>query len=338
MVVIGDPTAETVLKVKLAGCKCILTPNTHQPSLFSGEKKKLKLSKQHGSASQAPPPPPSLPALCISLGASSFTLTSAMYSGNASSTSPQRHQVRAILRQIEAYDVDFEIVPLRTHPSGHKILSLPIWEIYRHSKTTGKVERDSSYVQLDFDEVFCALSLPQMAKIFFLLKSWNSPSLSSSDVAKFSLPSFPNNLGHLQLTLKDATLTHSSTDEFSLSSFVLSSCSIVLLRDSQTGRLCHAVPVLYGPLRTEEWNSVEAYHNPPSHTPSSSSSSSSSHSPESLIEMFTSSPQEKFRGIFIHRNLFFQCRKHLLKNTKILHSNLVLQLTHTVKNFMFDWN
>ena len=308
MVVIGDPKAETVLKVKLAGIKCILTPNTHQPSPFIGEKKKLKLSKQHGSTSQAV-----LPALCVTLASSSITLTSAMYSGNASSTVPQRHQVRAILRQIEAYDVDLDTLPLRTQPSGRKIVSLPRWEIYRHSKTTGEVDRDSSYIQLDFDEVFCGLSLPQMAKIFFLFKSWNSSSLSSSDTAKFSPPLFLDNLGHLQLSLKDATLTHSSTDEFSLSSSVVSSCSIVLLRDSRTGRLCHAVPVLYGPLRTEEWNSVEAYHNPSSHTPSSSSSS---HSPESLLEMFTSSPREKFKGIFIYHDLFFHCRKCLEKTRK----------------------
>ena len=286
MVVIGDPKAETVMKIKLAGGRALITPNAHHLPLSTSDQKKSKSLKQLASM-----PHSSLPAICITLGQSSLSITSAMYSGNASKDVSQRHQMRAELCQLELSILDIRGFPPEKLSEQEKILSLPKWEIYQHSKTYGEAEGDSLYLQLDLEEISCTLSLEQMAKMFFIYASWSQQALSTFTSMKFSPAPVPDRLGHLQVLVRDSTLTKSASGEFTLLSSVLSSCNLVIVRESQMGRLCHAVPVLFGPLGTEHWSTVEAFCEPPSQL-----ASHALH--ERLVEFFTASPSEGHSGVY----------------------------------------
>lgn len=291
MVVIGDPKAETSFKINLAGGRAIVTSNTHYLASSPSEHAKPKPLKQLSH----PNPSPSLPVLSLSLARSTISITSAMYNGNASLESPQRQQMRVVFSQLEVADFgDFTVSVLnRQLAELNKILSVPKFEVYLHSKTAGEgaVEEDSSYLQLDMEELSCVLSPEQVAKTGYVYLSWYSPTQLPG--AKFDCPPVPQNLGHLHISMKEVTLTKSTTTKFTFFSVVLSSCSAVLLRDSMTGRLCHAVPVLCGPITTGKWNTTEAY----SRESLQHRGSDTSH--ERLLEFFTATPDEGLSGTVI---------------------------------------
>ena len=295
---IGDPKAETVFKINLAGVRAVVTSNTHYLTSSPSDHKKSKTPNKQSLSAHSHSPPPLLPALSITLARSTVNITSAMYSGNASTDSPQRRQIRANFCQVEVADLDnFTSFTLNgSLPTQlNKVVSVPKFEVYQHSKLTGEAtQENTSYVQLDLEELSCALSSEQTAKLLYVYASWSNTAKFSDSVPKFDLPSFPDNLGHLHVSVKEGTLTKSVATEFTLLSAVLSSCSVVLLRDSTTGRLCHALPVLCGPVATEQWNTTEVYSRAGLRPQSSSAGR------ERLVEFFTATPNDGHSGMYMY--------------------------------------
>lgn len=296
MVVLGDPKAETTFKINLAAGRAVVTSNTHYLAFPpSDQHVKLKPSKP---LSHPLPSPPPLPAVSVHLAHSSLTITSAMYSGNASPDIPQRNQMRVIIKQLELTDLDNFTAFVLNSPSTQSsttILTVPKFEIYRHLKTTGedKMEGDSSYLQLELEELSCTLSVEQMARTGYLYWSWYTTQ-SPDFRTKFECPAVPKNLGHLHISVKESMITKSISSKFTFLSVVVSSCSTVLLQDSNTGRLCHAVPVVCGPIATERWNTAEAYRKENMQPQVFGVGS------ERLLEFCTATPSEDHSGIVVH--------------------------------------
>ena len=274
MVVIGDPKAETTFKITFTGGKAVIASNTHYLSASSSSSSSLGehvKPKPALKAQQPPPPPPPpppshpLPTLTVSLERSTIHMTLAMYSGNATPETPQRHQMRVSLNQLEVVEGgNFKLGTERTTGQSNKIFTVPKLEVYKHSKTTGEGEGvkcdDSSYLQLNLEELSCVISPEQISKTCFVFSSWYHGGPSGSPRTKIDFHPAPQTLGgHLHTSLKEVELTKSVTDAFTFLSATVASCGLVLLRDSTTGRLCHAVPVVSGPIATEQWNRSSVY-------------------------------------------------------------------------------
>ena len=315
MVVIGDPKAETTFKIALAGVRATVTSNTHylpcsSTSSSLSDKSKSPLKQPSHAPPPLPPLPPHsppLPALCVTLDRSTINITSAMYGGNACSGAPQRHQLRANFNQLEISEIDnFVVFDLHCTTQLKKILSVPKLEIYRHLKTTvdddTKQEDKTSYLQLDLlDEVSCAISPEQVAKINFIYSSWYSgtppPNIGFPRAKSDCTPTPQDSGGHLHISVRDIVLTKSVTSQFTFLSLVVTSCSVVLLQDSVTGRLCHAVPVLCSPLATGRWNTSEAYMESGERLQCEADSDERE---ERFVEFFTTIPDDNNSGIYIH--------------------------------------
>ena len=329
MVVIGDPKAETTFKINMAGGRAILTSNTHylpcSPSAPSDHGKSKTVSKQPSTPSSSPP----LPTLTASLARSTVTITSAMYSGNATLETPQRNQTRVNISQLHISELEnFTLGCMPDGMQSNRICSIPKLEIYRHLKTAGEAdaisENDSSYLQLQVEEVSCVVSPKQISKTGHIYSSWYTGSLisgplgpkiegpSSSQDPKISAPLGPKIQGsspskdpqvHLHISIRDVELTTSTAATFTFSSVIVTSCSVLLLCDSTTGRLCHAVPILCGPIATGEWSSISAYYSEDwvKHQTRSAGNNS-----DRLIEFFTARPHEKYSG-----NIFDKVTIHL---------------------------
>lgn len=293
MVVLGDPKAETTFKISLSGGRAVVTSNTHYLAFPSSDQQvKLKPSKLPSHPLPSPPPP--LPALSVSLAHLTLNITSAMYSGNASTDTPQRNQMRVIIKQLELADLENFTNFVLNYPSAQSntILTVPKFEIYRHLKTTGEdnMEENSSYLQLELEELSGTFSVEQMARNGYMYSSWYTT--QSPDVRpKFECPIVPKNLGHLHISVKDSMLTKSISSKFTFLSIAVSSCSIVLLQDSSTGRLCRAVPVVCGPIATDQWNTAGAYRRENLQPQIFSVGS------ERLVEFCTATPSEDHSGI-----------------------------------------
>lgn len=289
MVVLGDPKAETTFKISLAGGRAVVTSNTHYLA-FPSSDQQVKLKPPKPPSHPLPSPPP-LPAVNVSLAHLNLSTTSAMYSGNASTDIPQRNQMRVIIKQLELADLENFTNFVLNCPSTqfNTILTVPKFEIYRHLKTTGEdnMEENSSYQQLELEELSCTFSVEQMARAGYMYSSWYTTQFP--DVrAKFECPIVPKNLGHLHVSVKESMLTKSISSKFTFLSIAVSSCSIVLLQDSSTGRLCRAVPVVCGPIATDQWNTAGAYRR--ENLPPQICS-------ERLVEFCTATPSEDHSGI-----------------------------------------
>ena len=301
MVVIGDPKAETSFKITLAGGRTIVASNTHYLPSFSSSRDPSK-PKTHSKIQSLPPPPPthSLPTLAVSLARSTISLTSPMYSGNATLENPQRSQARVALSQLELADgTEFSLGPKEVQVK--RIVSVPKLEIYTHSKTTGDnkamQEKDSSYLQLHVEEVSCMASAEQVSITSFVVFSWYSGS-SITDPSRTKIPCPPTGSkipgGHLHVSVKEVELTKSVSASFTFISATVDSCGVVLLCDSTRGRLCHAIPVVCGPLPTDQWNNTDAYTSRARARRFGEDEGSSGR----LLELFTAMPHAENTGRF----------------------------------------
>ena len=298
MVVIGDPKAETSFKITLSRGKATLTSNTHYlPSLSSSPNDH---GKSKAPSKQPPLPPSPLPTLCVSLARSSVSIISAMYSGNATPECPQRHQRRVNINQLEVTEIEnFTLSDTNDHQSN-RILNVPKLEIYQHLKTTGDKdtmpERNSVYLQLHVDEVSCMVSPEQVSKTSFVCLSWyKEKPMPDPHWLIIECPTTPKNSagGHLSLSIKEVELTKSVATTYTFISAIIASCSVVLVCDSSVGRLCHAIPVLCGPVATEQWNTWTAYNIKEQLEQHRWTGSDGS---ERLVEFFTAIPDEKHPG------------------------------------------
>ena len=296
MVVLGDPKAETSFKITSAGGRAVVVSNTHYLASFSSSSNEHTKSKPPLKIQSLPLPPPShaLPTLTLSLARSTVSITSAMYSGNASLETPQRSQMRVALSQLEIADGgEFSLSPKQSELK--RIVSAPKLEIYSHSKTTGdgKVikENDSSYLQLHVEEISCVASAEQVSRSSFIVSSWYNglfvPGRPKTKTKCLSSPEISG--GHLHISVKEVELTKSVMVSYTFLSATVDSFCVVLLCDSTKGRLCHAIPVVYGPISTVQWNKTDAYTSTNSYEQGDGSTSR-------MLEFFTALPHKDTSG------------------------------------------
>ena len=121
--------------------------------------------------------------------------------------------------------------------------------------------------------------------------------------------------GHLHFSLKEVELTKSVTAAFTFVSATVTSCSVVLLCDSTIGRLCHAIPIVSGPIDTECWNTRDSYNDSRRVHPEYQREGEDSR----LLEFFTALPNQNHAG-----NIHSYSRSHDLEPITYLKSGHVI--------------
>ena len=208
-----------------------------------------------------------------------------MYSGNAAEETPQKYQLRLRISDVQAGSVDIHSLGASEVSGSEQCLHVPILEFNQHSKITGEERGDTSYLQLDIEEATATFSPAQLSKIFFFYGSWrNEPTPLSQQVPPLSASAQQS----IHLLVTNMTVTRSSSEQFTLLSLVLGGVAGEIIKDS-ADKLCHVIPVLNGPLETQNWNTVGSY---------KSEANSDLLSPqERLVEFFVATPTEKFEGV-----------------------------------------
>ena len=293
MVVIGDPEAETIVKIRLASGRMVVTPNTHYIPTRDTRHQSLKSSNKRPQKATSL----KLPILCFAVAQSSVHVTYPMYTGNASQETPQKYHLRAEIRDITGGDLDSPGVHFQEEDlaSLERFLHVPNLEISQHSTTVGIEETQTSYLQVDVEEGSLTLSLLRISKLLSISGSWRGESIPGAMLAE--CPSTPppptggeSGLGHLQLLMKNLTVTQSISEQFSLLSAVLGegSGSLVKVKDASSDK--QLLRFFHGPLDTQEWNTVGAFQEPKSRSRSVSCSE------ERLVELFIATPHQEFKG------------------------------------------
>ena len=289
MVVIGDPTAETIFRIKLAGGETILTPNVHYlPTVKLGHRP-TKVQKPSSSKTK----PPKLPGLYATLSESSVHMVQPMYGGNASDEVPQRYQLHAKFCEIQLGPVSFRTLEGSMKQTCMEMfLKVPSLEASKHSKTHGQNESENAYLQLDVPEMSSTLSVANVSKLLFISGSWKADPATSSTQVKFNSPTTLHpNVGKLQFSVKNAVVTKSTSEHFSLLSVVLGECSGAIVEYSNTDKkLGQVSPFFKGPYDTQRWNKVNAYKQ------SDLKKQDSFYADERLIEFFVATPHNDCEG------------------------------------------
>ena len=289
MIVIGDPSAETIFRIKLAGGETILTPNVHYLPTVKPGHRPTKPQKPSFSKTKLP----KLPGLCASLSESSVHIVQPMYAGNASEEIPQRYQLHAKFCEIQVSSVSFRTLEgSLKQTSMEMFLQIPSLEASKHSKTHGQSESENAYLQLDIQEMSSTLSIASVSKLLFISGSWKTDPATSSTQVKFnSPPTLPPNVGKLQLSLKNAIVTKSISEHFSLLSVILGECSGAIVEYSSTDKkLFQVSPFFKGPYDTQRWNTVNSYRQ------SELKKQDLFYADERLIEFFMATPHKNCEG------------------------------------------
>ncbi len=223
-------------------------------------------------------------------------MTKAMYSGNATPVHPQRSQLRLRANDLQAGTVDAQGLEEVWWGGGAtgQLVSVPLVELNKHHKTMGEdTSNDTSYIQLDIDELSMTASLHDLAKLFFISASWKGSTQPHPHASFCPLPSLTTaaSLGHLHALLRHATLTQSSEECHSLLSLVVGEGSGGIVKESSgEGRGACVVPVLHGPLDTQQWNTADVY----SWSHVRRSSNPAGH--DRLVELFLARPAQQCEG------------------------------------------
>jgi vacuolar protein sorting-associated protein 13B len=289
MVVIGDPKAETIVKVRLASGRAVVTPNTHYIPASDTRHQSLKSSNKTPRRVASS----KLPVLCFAIARSSVHITYPMYTGNASEETPQKYHLRAEICGVTGSDLDSQGIHFQEEDFANleQFLHVPNLEVSHHSKTIGIEETQTSYLQLDVEEGSLALSLLRISKLLSITGSWRGESIPRSTLAQIPSTSTPtggeSGQGHLLLSVKNLTVTQSISEEFSLLSAVLGEGNGSLVKDTPDKQL---LPFFHGPLDTQQWNTVCAFQELKSQPRSVSCSE------ERLVELFVATPHQKLKN------------------------------------------
>lgn len=287
MVRIGDPKAETTFRIRLAGGEAVLSPNVHYLPVVKSDHRHKKLQRQSSSKVK----PPKLPGLLATVSECSVHITEPMYSGNASKEIAQRTQLIANVCEIQIGTVSFRTLEgMLKGSSKETFLCVPSLEINKHSKTYGVGGNNTAYLQLDVEEMSGTFSIAQISKLLFISGSWQSDPATFS--VKFTPPVVHPKLGNLHLSVKNATVTKSISEQFSLLSAILVECSGAIVDNcSSSNKQCHVYPFLQGPCDTQALNKVHSYKQSGEEKPELF------HTHERLVELFIATPHEDYEGI-----------------------------------------
>ena len=292
MVVIGDPKAETIAKIRMAGGRVMLTPNTHYIPACDTRQQSLKTSNKTPQKASSL----KLPIVCFAITRSSIHITQPMYNGNASEEVPQKYHLRAEIRDVTGGGLDSQGIHFQEEDFTdlEQFLHIPNLEISQHSKNVGIEERQTSYSQLDVEEGSATLSLPCLSKLLSIIGSWRGESVARSLLAGHPPPlskiSEESELGQLHFLVKNLTVTQSISEQFSLLSAVLGECSGSLVKSTRSDKLEPVLPFFHGPLDTQEWNTIRAYEE------LKSKPGSVDCSEERLVELFIATPHQELKG------------------------------------------
>ena len=308
MVVLGDPKAETIFNIELAGGQAVLTANGHylptanatSPHLGGGTKKSSKKAKKPKSVA--------LPSLCLVVCGATLNLVLPMYSGNATSDAPQRTQLKArlcdihsgtlTLQRLEAAQTRVAIANGESSVGVGEFkqcLHIPAVELSYHTKSYGErqegVERDGLYLQFDVEKIVGSFSHTHASKLLFLAGTWATTESHSSS-CDIECPAHPGSkLGYLHMSILKTSLTYSGMEHYSLSSAVVGELSVAMVKDSSPRKLGCLLPVVYGPLDTSLWSTVNHYNSPsyPFIPPPSPS--------ERVVELLMARPYQNMTGL-----------------------------------------
>ena len=309
MVVLGDPKAETLFNVELAGGQAVLTANGHYlatattASPLMGGMKSKKISKKAKK-----PKSLALPGLCIVLCGVTLNLVLPMYSGNATLASPQRTQLKARLRgshcgtltlqRLEDAQTNVVISNGESPPAAGEFkqcLHVPMVEFSYHTTSYGGegVERGGLYLQFDVEKLAGTFSHTHISKLLFIAGTWTATESHASS-CDIECPAHPGSkLGHLHVSILNTSLTHSGMEHYGLSSAVVGEVSVAMVKDSSPRKLGCLLPVLYGPLNTDLWSNIDCYNHPSTVRPTSTS--------ERVVECFMARPHQNMAGLSVMR-------------------------------------
>ena len=301
---LGDPKAETLFNIEFTGGQVVLTPNTHYLSTMASGSPHAGAKSKKSSKKMKKPKSVALPGLCVVSCGLTLNLVLPMYSGNATPEIPQRTQVKAKLSDVQSGTTSLQklgdaqkCVPVSKgddiNGNFKQFLHVPCVEFSFHMKRQGEEGKEKEggvYFQLDIEKVVSSLSHTHVSKLLFVGGTWAAKESHASS-ADIECPAHPGSkLGHLHLSVLNTSLSYTGADYYSLSSAVVSEVSVAMVKDAGARKLGCLLPVVYGPINTQEWNSVSRYvrpcPTPPLTTP-----------PERLIEFFIARPYHSVKGV-----------------------------------------
>ena len=304
MVVIGDPTAETVWHVSLSGGNTLVTPNVHYLPTSDADRSGARPGRSQPSRLPGASP---LPALSFLMDASTIETTKAMYSGNATPSAPQKSRTEMVFCELSAKTLEIDGADVRGTSTTRPVqfLHSPRVQLSKRwwaEPVAGAEPEDCQTYdqQLDVDEASCTVTTDQLAGVACVVGSWQRDSLALSDqprlariqqergrLARSRLARGTTTYLHMQS--RGTVLTRAWSREHTLVSATIGSCSsAVIVEEAATQRLCHMAPVFHGPLDTRAWSSVEAFQQLPRPPPAETRGM--------VLECSMSTPLEGFAG------------------------------------------
>lgn len=318
MVVLGDPVAETLFNIEVAGVQVVFTSNSHylltagslSPHAMPKSKKTPKKAKKPKSTA--------LPTLCVVSSGLTVNLILPMYSGNATPDMPQRTQIKAKVGGLHSSTLSLQnledvkkhvIVPgqeTATNGSNFKqFFHVPSVEFNYHTKNHGEEvagEKEKAYMQLDIEKITASLSHTHLSKLLFLAGTWAAAESHTSS-SEVECPAHPGSkLGHVHVSMLKTTLSYSASCYYSLTSAVISEVSVAMVKDTGSKKLGSLLPILYGPIRSQEWNKAEYYM-----CNEKSSSVPLTTPTEKLVEFFIARPYQNVKGTNLTLFLCLSC-------------------------------
>ena len=303
---LGDPEAETKFNIEVVGLQALFTSNSHYLSTASSSSPHTMPKSKKTPKKAKKPKSTALPTLCVVSSGLTANLTLPMYSGNATPDTPQRTQIKAkvsglhcsalSLQKLE--DAEKHIIDPRgeagTNGSNFKqFLHVPSVEFNYHTKSHGEElagEKEKAYMQLDTEKITASLSHTHLSKLLFLAGTWTAAESHTSS-SEVECPAHPGSkLGHVHVSMLKTTLSYSASSCYSLTSAVISEVIVAMVKDAGSKKLGCLLPILYGPIRSQDWNKAEYYmckksRSVPLTTPT-----------ERLVEFFIARPYQNVKG------------------------------------------
>lgn len=304
---LGDPKAETLFNIEVAGGQAVFTSSCHYLSVASSSSPHVMAKSKKTPKKAKKPKSIALPTLCVVSSGLTVNLTLPMYSGNATPDTPQRTQIKAKVGGLHSSTLSLQKLEdaqkYLAIPSGEsatdggdfkQFFHVPSIEFNYHTKSHGEElpgEEEKAYFQLDVEKITASLSHTHLSKLLFLAGTWTAAESHASS-SEVECPAHPGSkLGHIHVSALNTSLSYSASSYFSLTSAVISEISVAMVKDTGSKKLGCLLPILYGPIRSQEWNKVEYY------MFKKSSSVPLTTPTESLVEIFVARPYQNMKGI-----------------------------------------